>query len=700
MPDTVLVIESSLTVRMEVVRALQRAGLEAVPCAGTVEAAQALADHQVDGVILDADHPDGGPLEFLAQLRASPRCSDAAVLLVSTDPERARRSAATRGGADDYLAKPYDLAKLTAATRRLLEARRSSSATPTTVLLIEDDVVVLDEVTRTLETEGYVVLSAGHSGEELHAAAVQQPDVVVVDGALPQVDGPGVIRRLQLDPALREVPCVLLTASQDPVVEVRARAAGADAVVPKEVGPDGILHLAEVVREVSETPRADGEAAAGAPKRVLAVDDSRTYLEAIGASLRGEGYDVILVRSGEAACEMLADQPVDCILLDLKMPGLSGQDTCRRIKSAATLQAIPIIMLTGAEDARATVECLAAGADDFIHKSSDLEILKARVRAQIRRKRFEDENRRFREELVRAEIDAAQARAASELAEVRGSLITELQWKNQELQAFSSSVSHDLRNPLQALLGFGQLLEEDYADQLDEMGAYFVQQICRAGRRMAQIIDDLMQLSHVNGVELRLEEVDISSIARETLDELRGRDPKRQVVIEVTDGALVRADGRLMRVLMDNLLGNAWKYSSKTTPSRIQFGWSESGGVCTCFVRDNGAGFDMDEADGLFTPFRRLHDAADFPGTGIGLTTVHRVMDRHGGRVWAEGAVGRGATFSFELPSVAAGGDSADRDADSASTEQDTGVAGTGAVSSDGASTETGTPEGAGAGRR
>jgi light-regulated signal transduction histidine kinase (bacteriophytochrome) len=142
-------------------------------------------------------------------------------------------------------------------------------------------------------------------------------------------------------------------------------------------------------------------------------------------------------------------------------------------------------------------------------------------------------------------------------------------------------------------------------------------------------------------------------MARTAIEELQGRDPARQVHAAVADGAVVRADGRLMRILMDNLMGNAWKYSSKKDTARIEFGWFDDRGTSTCFVRDNGAGFDMAKSEALFTPFRRLHEATEFPGTGIGLATVHRVIDRHGGRIWAEGAPELGATFYFVIPSDA-----------------------------------------------
>ncbi len=221
---------------------------------------------------------------------------------------------------------------------------------------------------------------------------------------------------------------------------------------------------------------------------------------------------------------------------------------------------------------------------------------------------------------------------------------------NRELEAFSYSVSHDLRAPLRSIDGFSQILLEDYERDLDEQGREYLRRIRAATGRMSQLIDAMLDLARLSRVELRREKVDLSAIARAVATELRRTQPERQVEFHITPGLRTAADPRLLRVLLENLLGNAWKFTSKKPHATIEFGATEAGGERAYFVRDNGAGFDMAYAGKLYGVFQRLHSSAEFEGTGIGLATVHRIVHRHRGRTWAEGAVGHGATFHFTLP--------------------------------------------------
>jgi PAS domain S-box-containing protein len=236
--------------------------------------------------------------------------------------------------------------------------------------------------------------------------------------------------------------------------------------------------------------------------------------------------------------------------------------------------------------------------------------------------------------------------------------VAELAAVNQELEAFSYSVSHDLRSPLRGIAGFSQALLEDYGETLDEQGKDYTRRIHAATQRMTQLIDDLLNLSRVTRSEMNREGLaDLSALARSIAQQLSGAQPERHVEFRIQEGLVARGDARLLRIALDNLIGNAWKFTSKRDHARIEFG---SQGVendqTVYYVRDNGAGFDMAYAGKLFGPFQRLHSAAEFPGTGIGLATVQRIIRRHGGRAWAESAVGQGTTVYFTLPQEGSNG--------------------------------------------
>jgi light-regulated signal transduction histidine kinase (bacteriophytochrome) len=225
----------------------------------------------------------------------------------------------------------------------------------------------------------------------------------------------------------------------------------------------------------------------------------------------------------------------------------------------------------------------------------------------------------------------------------------QLEAANKELEAFSYSVSHDLRAPLRHINGFSQALLEDYADKLDEEGRGYLQEVRGASREMGQLIDDVLQLARVTRSEMRKGIVDLSELARTIVVDLQKADSGRIVTVNIERRLSVQGDKRLLHIMLTNLLGNAWKFTSKRTPATIDFGREQQGDESVYFVRDNGAGFDMAYVDKLFGAFQRLHTVSEFDGTGIGLATVQRIVRRHGGHVWGEGGVNEGAAFYFTL---------------------------------------------------
>jgi PAS domain S-box-containing protein len=234
------------------------------------------------------------------------------------------------------------------------------------------------------------------------------------------------------------------------------------------------------------------------------------------------------------------------------------------------------------------------------------------------------------------------------LAELQSSA-AQLKATNKELESFSYSVSHDLRSPLRSIDGFSQALLEDYAPNLDETARDYLNRMRSASQKMGELIDGLLKLSRLTRNDMHYESVDLSALAQDIAARLQETDPERKAEFIITPGLKAAGDAQMLRVMLENLVGNAWKFTRKVPQARIEFGSSVSGGEETFFIKDNGAGFDMAYRDKLFSAFQRLHDTRDFPGTGIGLATVQRIINRHGGAIRAEGAVGRGASFYFSL---------------------------------------------------
>jgi len=341
-----------------------------------------------------------------------------------------------------------------------------------------------------------------------------------------------------------------------------------------------------------------------------------------------------VVEDGQAALDSARARPPDLLLSDVMMPRLDGVALLRELRADPRTSELPVILLSARAGEEAVVAGLDTGADDYLVKPFSARELLSRIATHLEMAR-----------LRRQAVDAAR-----ELAETRAALLADLQQKNKELESFSYSVSHDLRTPLRSIAGFAQILIDDYAASLDAQALSHLERVRVATLHMGALIDGLLALSQVGRAELQLGRVDLSGAAGAVAAELRRRDPERTAAFEIEPDLEAQADQRLARVVLDNLLGNAWKFTAKTRAPRIEVGAETREGERVFFVRDNGAGFDMQYAESLFAPFRRLHRQSEFPGTGIGLATVQRVVQRHGGRIWAESREGHGASFFFTLP--------------------------------------------------
>lgn len=368
--------------------------------------------------------------------------------------------------------------------------------------------------------------------------------------------------------------------------------------------------------------------------RILIADDNADMREYL-VRLLAPRWTVDAVEDGQAALEAARRHPPDLVLSDVMMPRMDGVALLQSLRADPRTNTIPILLLSARAGEEAVVAGLETGADDYLVKPFSARELIARVGTQL--------------QMVR--IRRAASEAARELAETRAALLADLERKNKELEAFSHSVSHDLRAPLRRIDGFSQMLLKDHSERLDAQGRDYLQRVRVAAQRMAELIDDLLKLSRVERADLHREPVDLSRLGRRVAGSLGTSDRQRNVEFVIADDLVCDVDGRLFEVVLENLLGNAWKFTAKTSAARVELGSIEKSGDITFYVKDNGAGFDQAYAGRLFTPFHRLHSDDEFPGTGIGLATVRRIIERHGGRVWAEGTVGGGATVHWTLPS-------------------------------------------------
>jgi two-component system sensor histidine kinase/response regulator len=409
----------------------------------------------------------------------------------------------------------------------------------------------------------------------------------------------------------------------------------------------------------------------GGGDRILIVEDSPTQAEQLRFILEKYSYRVSVARNGKEALLMLHESLPSLIISDVVMPEMDGYELCRRIKKQDAVCNIRVILLTSLSDPLDVIRGLECGADNFITKPYDEAYLISRI-CYLLENRYEPQDCAALPELkiifAGKEFGISSSRHQildlllstyetailknRELISAKDELNErneQLKAANHDLEAFSSTVSHDLRKPLNNIYISCQAIEMMYESTLVEGCRDYFRYIYKAAESMNSLISTLLEFSSLSSRELDRDHVDLTGMARDILEESRYSNPQRQITFHVADGVAGYGDMRLLRVVMENLLGNALKYTLLKETAVIEFGVTEIDGKPTYYVRDNGAGFDMASAVELFAPFQRLHSEKEFEGFGIGLSTVQRIVERHGGRVWAEGEAGNGAVFYFTL---------------------------------------------------
>jgi signal transduction histidine kinase len=367
---------------------------------------------------------------------------------------------------------------------------------------------------------------------------------------------------------------------------------------------------------------------------ILLVDDDANKRYSMKTILAPLGQVVVEAASGVDALRQLLKQDFAVILLDVRMPEMNGFELAQLIRQRPRSERTPIIFVTALDHAEIDMSRgYAIGAVDFLFAPVAPAIVRAKVGVFVELYKAQQELRRYRTQLER-------------LVQERTTALTAI---NRELEAFSYSVSHDLAAPLRAFDGLNESLLADYGDQLEPRVKDYLQRMRRASDSMTSVFDGLQALFRLTSGEIQREPCDLSAMASEIIEELRTANPDRKVGVEIIPGLTASADPRLARILLANLIGNSWKFTGNEPAARVEIGSENVDGDTRLFVRDNGVGFDMIHAHKLFGAFQRLHSQSQFPGVGIGLAAVRRIINRHGGRVWAEAAVGEGATFYFVL---------------------------------------------------
>ena len=405
---------------------------------------------------------------------------------------------------------------------------------------------------------------------------------------------------------------------------------------------------------------------------IMVVEDSLVESTMVKALLKQHGYKVKVFHHGAEAFDAANVELPILIISDVLMPVMDGFEFCEKLKSTPYLMDVPVILLTSLHDPLDIIRGLQVGADNFITKPFESKYLLSRVNYLLanrelrsagntdmmleimfkgNRYAINSERKQILDLLLSVyETSIEQNQALTEAQKQLQQTNEHLAIANRDLESFSYTISHDLRTPLNYISVSTQLLKQKHEKEFNEEDNSYLNTILNTVRSMVDMISDLLQFSRSGNIKVDLQKVDLTDLSKKVIDWTRQDNPEREIRFIVEEGIYVSGDPSLLMVVMKNLLGNAWKYTSYTANPEIYIGTQPNEDHTTVFVKDNGAGFNPNQAHNLFTPFVRLHSQDEFPGTGVGLSTVKRIVEKHGGKIWATGEVGKGATFFFTVP--------------------------------------------------
>jgi two-component system NtrC family sensor kinase len=535
------------------------------------------------------------------------------------------------------------------------------------VLLVEDSPTQAERLRAFLTAEGVDVVhveSAEAALEVLNSGGI---DVVVLDYHLPGMDGRDFCREIRMNVNTRAIPVLMLTVEGGDAAQLLALDSGADDYLSKTAPPDVLrVRLRSLLRKSEGASAILDVETRFNRARVLAIDDSPTFLHKLGAELRSEHYIVDAAGSAAEALRMASVTAYDCVLVDFDLSGSDGAEVCRTLREmdAQTASEPVLVVLTSHEDTEHMIRGFGAGADDYIPKSSDTAVIKARVRALLRRKFLVEENRHILNELKEKELKAVRAKAEQESAELRALMADQLaeanreleranrklDAANKELEQFAYAAAHDLKEPLRMIGIYSQLLEAKYGEGLDASALQYIRFCVDGARRMHDLIKDLLdyaratQTDHQSPTEL----IDFNAVLDKALANLQSAVEESQAIIMRGSLPSLCVEEIRIQQLFQNLVGNALKYRRPEEAPRIRIAAERGAEEWLFRVEDNGIGIEPEQQAQVFEAFKRLHSRS--AGTGLGLTICQRIVEHYGGRIWVDSSPDRGSTFYFTLP--------------------------------------------------